>query len=326
MHALVRDRARASELEELGVRLFVGTIGDPNEVAAAARDCDIVVHAAALTDRLATLKELGWTNVAGTENVIKAAKHVGCRRMVHLSCADVSLQRGRRLNWNESRSPAHDPPEPYATTKLRAEELVIGGGDERLETVALRPAWVWGAGDTSSLPAVAREGLAGGVWIVGEGQHFFPTTHVENLVDATVLASHRPAAKGGVYHILDNELSLAADFFGDLARSLGLPGLRSLGSFPVAYALAWLRRLGGGEGAAVADLLRRGQSTSLDQQRAFDELGYRPRVTVEEGMRELSEWVRAQGGIEAIASLDRIAYADGQGAGASPRGDTAGRA
>ena len=46
---------------------------------------------------------LRWVHVAGTENVVRAARHVGLRRVVHMSCAEVSLYAGDRMHWDEAR-------------------------------------------------------------------------------------------------------------------------------------------------------------------------------------------------------------------------------
>ena len=84
-----------------GVTSHQGTLGDPNTIAAAATDCDVVFHCAGENSEHAAREALSWINVAGTENVVAATKHAKVRRLVLLSCADVTLLNTDRLNWKE---------------------------------------------------------------------------------------------------------------------------------------------------------------------------------------------------------------------------------
>src|SRR5688572_3871630 len=77
VHVLARDPegAAAKALAALGAKVHAGSVGDPNEVLAAAARCELVVHAAAVRSPHASPRALSWVNVAGTENVINAARH-----------------------------------------------------------------------------------------------------------------------------------------------------------------------------------------------------------------------------------------------------------
>src|SRR5688500_14627518 len=86
VHVLARDleAPAAKALAGLGARLHRGSVGDPNQVLAAASGCALVVHAAAIRSHKAAPRALAWTNVAGTENVINAARHARVGRVVHV--------------------------------------------------------------------------------------------------------------------------------------------------------------------------------------------------------------------------------------------------
>lgn len=300
VHAFARDPERARGLGD--AKVFEGDLGDPNALARAAEGCDVVVHAAGRHDDHATLEELGWLHVAGTENVVNAARHVGVRRLVHVSSSDATLHRGPRVAWNEDRTLTHPPLGVVGRTKLEAEELVVGAGgdDRRLEVLVLRPGRVWGAGDTSRLPSLVAEGLSGGIALYGPGTNLVATTHVENLAHAAVLAT-RAEATGAIVYVLDAELNLANEFFGALSTALGLPSPRtsSLG-VRGQLALAWTKR-----GVAVPEILRRAQSASFDPRRARDLLDYEPQVTFADGMRSLADWAERMGGASAVVSANR---------------------
>ncbi|MAC26255.1 MAG: hypothetical protein CMN29_09110 [Sandaracinus sp.] len=311
VHAYVRDAGRARELAELGAEVFEGTVGDPNAIARAAERCTHVVHAAGEPSHRASPEALGWIHVAGTENVVRAAQHVGVRRLVHLSCADVTLTPKPRVNWNEDRVLMGPPVGELAKAKRDAEELVIGmggaGAAGDFETVALRPAQLWGAGDRSLLPHYCREALAaGGLPLCGKGTNLVAITHVENLVGATLRALEVPEAAGAVYYVVDAELALCREFHASLARALGLPPPKRSGlGFKMEYALSWTRARLGKAGPWPEDVIRRAQSTSFDASRAMQQLEWSPSVRQREGMEALAAWAESMGGAEGLAEAAR---------------------
>jgi nucleoside-diphosphate-sugar epimerase len=104
----VRGLTRFPELAEgrvgESVTLVRGSVGHPRQVAEAARGCELVFHAAGIASLHAPARVLRWVHVAGTENVLRAARHAKVKRVVHISCADVSLSAEDRMHWDESGS------------------------------------------------------------------------------------------------------------------------------------------------------------------------------------------------------------------------------
>ena len=304
VHVLVRDASNAEPLAALGARVFVGSVGDPNEIADAARDCKLVVHAAAVASHRAAPNELLWTNVAGTENVINAARHVGVARVVHLSCADVTLSGEDRHGWNEDRVP-NTLLDEHARTKRLAEDLALSASG--LEVCALRPPMIWGAGDTKSLPAFCAEGLAdGGIALYGDGRNVLASVHLDNLVDAVVAALAGGDVAGRAYYVTDSEFLDAGEVYAMLSKACALPPPRT-SNVPMAMtvALAWARERIRGEGPWRTDIARRASASQFDVSRAARDLGWKARVSVEDGMKSLTAWVTTSGGPSAIAALRR---------------------
>jgi 2-alkyl-3-oxoalkanoate reductase len=305
VHALVRRPEHRGDLEALGALPFVGTVGDPNEVAEAAAGCDAVVHAAAIASHRADRSALDWVNVAGTENVIEATRHAGCRRLVFVSCADVTLGNGDRVHWNEDQELSGKPFDAHARSKRLAEELVLCAGGPELCTVALRPAILWGPGDTTTLPGLCAEAARGGVRLFGAGTNLVSTTYIDHLVDAVAAALTAEGVSGCPYYVTDGEFLEARELYGALCRAAGLPPPRRGAPYPIAYAAAWLRERFGGEGPWPTDVARRARSTYLDHSRAVNQLGYAPRVPFEQGVDRVAAWVEAVGGADAVARLAR---------------------
>ena len=300
VHALARG-GTAGALPGEDLTWFTGDVGDPASMAAAARGCDVVVHAARECAHDASLNVLGWVNVAGTENALKAARHAGCRRFVHVGCVDVTLANHDRVNWNEDKALGHRPKAPHARTELEAEELVIGLGDRRMSTVVLRAATTWGPDDRRLLPRLVREARLHGVQLVGRGENLVATCHVDNLAAAVLGAADRASAAGSLYHVTDDELTLARDFYGGLCAALGLPNPVHGMSVRAALLKA---QLGLGALSAI-DVVHRGRSTSFDVSPAREHLGYAPRVSVDAGIAALAAAVAARGGLEGILAQAR---------------------
>ena len=85
VHALTRDFERAQQRIGAGVRLFRGSVGDPRQIAEAAAGCAVLFHAAGLPPGPAPERVLRWLHVAGSENVLRAARHARIDRLVYLS-------------------------------------------------------------------------------------------------------------------------------------------------------------------------------------------------------------------------------------------------
>lgn len=310
VRALVR---RPAAFSLAGAEARAADLADPRSIATAARECDVLVHAAAETHPGSAAAALGWRNVAGTENAINAARHAGIERFVHVSCTDATLVAAPRNHWKEDHVPLQPLVGELARSKQRAEEVVIGGGgiagaDGSIDIVILRPGMLWGAGDERSrLPRLCGEAIAtGSLSLCGDGTNLVATTHVDNLAEAVHRALVVESAAGGTFHVLDGELALAQDFLGDLAEALSLakPTRPRLG-FRGAYAAARLRARLGQPGLAPDEVLRRGQSAHLSVEAAREVLDYRPPMPMHEGFAGLRAWAEEVGGAVHLASLER---------------------
>lgn len=302
--ALTRDaqRMRARVAGEYAVA--EGSVADPTQVARAALDhggCDVLFHAAGIADVDAPSVVLRWVHVAGSENVVSAARFAKVKRIVYLSCADVSLSGDDRMHWDEKRVLPSPPTGPHARSKLMAEELILAHSDEALEVTALRPALLWGPDDVDGISRLVRAVRSNGFTLFGGGRNIVATTHIDNLTRAALLAAEAPNVAGRPYYVTDGEFLEAREFYTRLFSALGLAPLRLVGSLPYALFRAavhdWLRKT---EGAARAEVLRAGRSALFDVSRATFDLGYEAKLDLDAKMSELAEWVRAQGGLDRV--------------------------
>lgn len=301
VRALHRRSEQATELARHGFVPHAGDLSDPDSIARAAEGCSHLFHCAGEADHRADPQALSWLHVAGTENVVNAARSVGVSRMVMLSCADVRLQNRERIHIREDQPMLGAPLGPWARTKLLAEEVALQATAADFGVVALRPAFLWGAGDHTNLPVLCREGLSGGVRLFGSGEGLFSVCAIDNLVHAMGLAAFADAAVGKAIHVTDGEYETAGEFFNALSLALSLPAPRR-GVGPVARGMARLRDLQRRAGeTGYSDVVRRGRGCLLDIQRAINDLGYVPLRSRTEALADLTEDVVTRGGVAEVA-------------------------
>lgn len=306
VHALTSNPSALGTLRDQGVDVFEGSIADPNQVAAAADDCDVLFHAAGVTHRRAPARVLRWVHVAGTENVLNAARHVGVERVVHLSCWSVSLSDEDRMHWDENRRLPHEPLGAHARTTATAEEIALAASDDACEVVALRPAWLWGAGDIGGLAALWHESQRGGFQLFGGGHNIIPTTHIDNLTRAALLAADAPEAAGHAYYITDGEFLEAREWCGQLAEAVGAGAPRTGGSLLAGRVAARFRQLrGDARGLWPQEVIERGRSALFDISQATRDLDYSPGHDLSQAMAATANWVQDQGGLASVASRAR---------------------
>ena len=203
------------------------------------------------------------------------------KRLVHVG-TEAALLHGQPLVAADERTPlAFDSPAPYAATKAEAEAAVIGANGDGLETVVVRPRFVWGAGDTTLLPLLTEMARTGKLRWIGGGRQLTSTTHVENTVEGLVLAAER-GHPGNAYFVTDGSPVVFREFVTALLATQGVQAPE--GELPL-----WARRIvargrGGLAGAAAA---RRAAGRALRavglrarvhdrRHQGREQLGYRP--------------------------------------------------
>lgn len=291
-------RTRYPWLDDLGVEQALGDLSDPAAVAAAAGGCDVVFHVAAKAGVWGRYRDYHAVNVVGTGNVIAACLTAGVGRLVHTSTPSVTYS-GPVEGGNESLPYPKRFDAAYPETKAVAERAVLAANGPDLATVALRPHLIWGPGDPHLVPRVLARARAGKLKRVGTGPVTVDVTYVDNAADAHVLAADRLAPgsppAGKAYFITNGE---PVDLWAFLNRVLAGAGLP-----PVVRSVSpWKARLAGRALETVYRAFRlpgepamtRFVASQLSTPHWFDisaarrDLGYEPRVSIDEGLKRLA--------------------------------------
>ncbi|MSU66411.1 MAG: NAD-dependent epimerase/dehydratase family protein [Opitutus sp.] len=296
----VLGRTPSPDLEARGVRFVRASIDQPDLVQAACAGVETVFHVAARVGVWGKYEEFFRTNVLGTRAVLDGCRTHGVKRLIYTSTPSVVYNGQDLAGADESLPLTSDCPSPYPLTKAIAEREVLAANFPDLRTVTLRPHLIWGVGDPHLVPRVLERARAGRLRIVGHGKNRVDMVHVENAVDAHLLAERAlPAAAGKAYFITNGEPVVLWDWINDLLTALGEPPVTKRISLRAASLLGAVC-----EGAWRVLPLRgeppmtRFVAAELAKEHWFDltaarrDLGYEPRVTMAAGTAELIEHLR----------------------------------
>ncbi len=180
----------------LEVETFTGSITDPANLDLAMRDCDAVIHLAAVADVAHVLADpvlAEEVNTRGTLNVLEAACRTKVGRVVYGSTTWVYSDCAEQEVDEETPIPA--PRHLYTATKLAGETYCAGYAElYDLESTVLRFGIPYGpraraAGVVAKFTDLAFEGKA--LTIAGDGSTTRSFIYVEDLADGIVAALAR---------------------------------------------------------------------------------------------------------------------------------------
>jgi len=286
-------------LERAGARVVRAALEDAGAVHAAAAGCDVVHHVAARAGVWGDPRAYRRTNVVGTQHVIDACRAHGVGRLVYTSTPSVVFDGRDQAGVDESRPYPARHLCAYPATKAEAERRVLAANGPELATLALRPHLIWGPGDRHLVPRVLARARAGRLRLVGGGAALVDSTYVDNAVDAHLLAAdalagRRPAA-GRAYFVSNGEPRPMRALLGGILRAGGLPEERRSVPEPLAYALGallegWHALRRSEEEPVMTRFVARqlGRAHWFDIGAARRDLGYRPRVSLDEGLERLA--------------------------------------
>ncbi|HXY47351.1 MAG TPA: dTDP-glucose 4,6-dehydratase [Thermoplasmata archaeon] len=276
--ALTYAGRRESLADLAGVPRFTflhRSISDAEAMNSAVRGADIVVHLAAEShnDRaIADPMPFVETNVRGTAVLLEACRKQSVPRFHHVSTDEVygSLSLDDPARFSEST--AYRPRGPYSATKAGSDHLVRAW----YETYGL-PVTVSNSGNNFGpyqfpeklIPLAITRVLHGGkVPLYGDGQNVRDWIYVLDHCAAIDLISHRGEI-GTTYLVsAENELS-NLDVIRRILRLMGRTEDR----------IEW-----------VADRKGHDRRYALDPHRLRENLGWRPEVTFDDGLRTTIEW------------------------------------
>jgi UDP-glucose 4-epimerase len=257
----------------LEVETFTGSITDPANLDLAMRDCDAVIHLAAVADVGHVLADpvlAEEVNTRGTLQVLEAACRAKVGRVVYGSTTWVYSDCPEQEVDEETAIPA--PRHLYTATKLAGETYCAGYSElYGLEYSVLRFGIPYGpraraAGVVAKFTDLSFEGKA--LTIAGDGSTTRSFIYVEDLADG-IVAALAPAAAGRTYNLSGDEVTTILEIAERVQENVDTCEITHTpprpGDFP---------------------------GKTISNQRALDELGWKAETSFKDGVRQYVEWVK----------------------------------
>ncbi len=294
------SRGAYPELESLGMKLERGDLTDAGFVGRVVRDVDAVVHTAAKAGVWGRQDEYFSINKLATDSIIDACRVGSIRSLVYTSSPSVTFDGEHQSGVDESVPYASKWMCDYPHTKALAEQAVIEAHRVgELHTVSLRPHLIWGEDDPHILPRVVERARRGRLRIVGDGTNRVDTVHVINAaaahVDALDSLVKDPKRCGGrAYFITQDEPVNCWDWISEVCEIHGVRPPTKRISFSAASRMgAVLETVYRALGKTQEPPMTRFVAAQLAKDHYFNItaakqlLGYRPRISMHEGLERL---------------------------------------
>ena len=291
---LARDENKARQLFGDAVTICPGEITDAAQVERAVDGASIIYHLAGRLYHPSVPAELyRQVHVEGTQNLLRACQgQPQLQRMVHVSTTGVYGVTGERPAAEDA---PFAPTNPYEATKLEGEQLALKAYQEQgLPVTVVRPGLVYGPGDLHLLSFFVSINK-GQFRVIAGGNALLHPIYIDDLLDAFLLCAERPQAPGRSYNIAGEHPVSVRELAIAIAHAQGreLPP----GSIPL-----WLANFASDIFAVTPGMrgehapLTRSRVQFLTHSRIYDisrarsELGYTPKIALEEGMEPTAAW------------------------------------
>jgi nucleoside-diphosphate-sugar epimerase len=307
VRCLVLRGSDVAGLKALGDRIEIaeGDLSDAPSVEAfvASAEGATLFHAAGVIHPTRGVRQLFEVNAEGTRRLVESARRGKVRRMVHVS-SNSPIGCNPRSDHEFDESAPYDPYMGYGKSKMIGEQLVRAANGDGFETIVIRPPWFYGPGQPPRQALFFTMIKDGKAPLVGPGDNRRSMAYVDNICQGLLLCERVEQARGEVYWIADRrpypmteildtiERVLERDFQVKVAhKRMRLPGFAS----GVAWLVDGLLQSMGLYHQKIHVLSEMNKTIACSIAKAERELGYDPKVDLEEGMRRSIRWMLDHG-------------------------------
>ncbi len=295
------QRSRSPNLDKMGVQQVLADLSKRDVLFQALSNIgkvDAVFHTAAKAGIWGSYESYYLANVTATENILEWVKNNKIKYFVYTSTPSAVFSNKAIENADESQPYPDVFLTAYGETKAKAEMLVLQAHSETTQVIGLRPHLVFGPGDPHLIPRIIDRAKKQRLMQVGNGQNLVDVIHVTNAAYAHICALNyllEDSQNGGKVYFIGQERPVPLWWFIRKVIELkNLPPIRHSISLGVAYTLGlimegvfklipWL-----GEPPMTRFVaMHLGTSHYFNQSAAINDLGYRPKITVEDGLRTI---------------------------------------
>jgi len=279
---------------ELAIQANLSQPGDWMEAFAGA---DLVIHTAARVGEIGTQAQFLAQNVDTTARVIDACEQADVGRLLHLS--SIVVHGMAFPDPCPESHPVQPTGNPYTDTKIASEHAVLAAhAAGRIRATVIRPGDVYGPGSQQWTVRAIEMMRAGTFALVDGDRGVLSPVFVSDLIVGGLAAARAEAGTGQVFHITGGVGVSPRVFFGHYARMLGVrlrsvpPRVARMAAPLVAVASRAIGRDPILSGRTLEYVTHPG---TYSIELAEEVLGWRPAVSLAEGMAETERWLKAEG-------------------------------
>ncbi len=288
------------EIKQKGAQIVLGSVTDRDVVKQCCEGAEVVMHLAAAFREIGVPDELYKNvNVGGTIVVAEESAKAGARKLVYCSTQGIH---GHIANPPGDESSPVTPADYYQITKHEGEQALSQLDLNGMEYTILRPTAIYGPGDPSRFLMIYERASKGSFPMFGDGKTFYHPLYIDNLVDAFVLAMAPGVGAGQAYIIGDAEYLSIEDLVLKVGEAIGV-------EVNVPHYPMWPVLVGGHICEKVCkpfginppifprrvDWFRQVRAFKIDKAR--QDLGYVPKIGIDEGLKRTGDWYKATGRI-----------------------------
>lgn len=281
-----------------GVREIRGSITSPEDVAQAMAGIESVIHVAAKVSVSGPLADYEQVNIEGTRVVLDAAQQAGVQRWVHISSPSVAHTGASIIGAGAGPADPQAARGHYAATKAAGELLALAADSADFRVLVLRPHLMWGPGDTQLTERIIDRARQGRLPLLDGGTALVDTLFLVNAVEGIIAGLSAVNQTHGEALVLTNGeprpigemIRRIATAGGAQEPTLSLPSgvAKTAGSLIESFWDAEQR----GDEPPITRFLAEQMSTAhwFDQRRTQEVLGWKPRVSLDEGFRMTAQY------------------------------------
>lgn len=293
--ALIRGNDHRA-CEGLPVEIVKGDILDPNVLKSLMKNCDHVIHSAALISVNGDPSGLvHLTNVEGTRCVIETALDSGIKRCIHISSIHAFQQRPSLEPLDENRIAIDEKGFAYERSKLAGQQIALSANQQGMEVIVVHPTSIVGPYDhkPSLVGKVLIDMYTGKLpFIFNGGFDFCDCRDVAKAITNS-LTMGRPGEAyllGGKWYSLREFSGLLSKASGKKIRIMALPPAAATAGLPIVKLLATIQKKEPLYTIEALEALFNG-NRFISSEKAITELNYSIRP-FEETIAETFQWFR----------------------------------
>ena len=293
-----KEGIKTQELRDWGAEVVIGSVTDRDVVKKCVDGVEVVHHlAAAFRELNVSDTYYHEVNVGGTRNVLQAAFDAKVRKFIYCSTCGVH---GNIDNPPGGEDAPIQPADYYQRTKYEAEPVVGEYFAKGMKTVILRPAAIYGPGDPERFFMIFKRVAKGVFPMFGNGRTLYHPLYIDNLVDAFMLAMEEGKGDGQAYLVADEEYLEIETLVKKVGQSLGVavrvPHYPIMPLIIAGHVCETICKPFGITPPIFprrVDWYRQNRAFKIDK--AKRDLGYKPAVGIDAGLKRTAEWYRREG-------------------------------